>query len=528
MKASRFFLLLCFILVSLCAFELADFSLNQPLPFDADEAHHAARGLDVYDSLRERSLPHLYSSITDQSFYPPLHSLTVAAAYSALGGPSLAASRLPSWIAFLLSIIVTGFAIRMTISKQSKSVPQKFVAYGMGIAAVFAFFSPLSLQNASVCMIEPLSMLVTAGILYMFARYQDELQYSTATALLFGFVFALAALTKYTMLIFVVAPGALALWGIPVFTPKLAHKCALIATLTVLATFGLWLTLSHWEGVWYFLIGFPKRGVALSFAALWTQPAMFLQRCALYPALAVTALAMSVFALAQIRQQRVILFSLLCIFTTLAVLGVSKQQGGRFMLHALPCLWLLCGVGAAQISATWRGGTAMLWSLLLIFCIALPNQRERLHADILRALETKPSSMGMLELVIKSADAAAPVLQIGSNDLFNMESVRWALAAQSGRAFREITVDQFPMDYEKLDKLRYSQPWRAPYDKYRRQIGAGLDKVLQDGVYKTLVIFEGERWLRSADHKAQIAELLSAHPHQIWSDGTNTLTVVQF
>lgn len=527
MKLSRFFLLLCFVLLGIGTQELASFSLRQNLPFDADEAHHAARGLDVYDAVRSGSPGYVYRAIRDQSFYPPLHSLTVAAGYSALGGPSLAASRAPSWMAFLLSLFVTALAIRATICRRS-DIPESAINYGMGVACLFGFFSPLSIQNASVCMLEPLSMLVTALILYIFAQHGDRIDSPLRSGLLVATILIAAMLTKYTMLIFVVGPALLALWGVPLLTPKLAHRAFLIAGAGAALGFGAWLTLSHWEGVWYFLIGFPKRGIAFSFDALLTQPDMFVQRCTLHPVVSFVALGLALFALKYIREQRVVLFSVLCIFATLAVLGVSKQQGGRFMLHALPCLWLLCGLGASRVAAQWRMGKPFLWTMLACMAVLIPLQRERLHADILRALETTHSAADMHAVVRANADAKAPILQIGSNDLFNLESVRWSLAAESGIAFREITVDQFPMNFERLDKLRYSQPWRAPFEKYRRQVDAPLEKALRDGNYKTLIVFEGERWLRRPEDQAQIAALLALHPHVRWTDGKNALTVIQF
>src|SRR5690606_33171385 len=151
----------------------------------------------------------LYASIRDQAFYPPLHSLTVAASYILAGEPSLAASRLPSWIAFLLSVFVTAAAIRRTIEHRRDADLSAYAPYGMGIAILFGFFSPLSIQNASVSMLEPLSMLMTAILLYLFARNEDELRAGLNVPVLFGLVLALSILTKYTMVLFVVAPALL-------------------------------------------------------------------------------------------------------------------------------------------------------------------------------------------------------------------------------------------------------------------------------------------------------------------------------
>ncbi|MBN8548513.1 MAG: hypothetical protein J0M12_04280 [Deltaproteobacteria bacterium] len=528
MKPSALFLILCFLVVGYATFEYSTFSLNQARPFDADEAHHAARGLDVYDGITEGSISNLALAIRDQSFYPPLHSLTVAASYLSFGSPSLVSSRAPSWIAFVLSLFVTALAVRATLAQQSDFDSRNFAAYGMGVALLFGFFSPLSIQNASVCMLEPLSMLMTAILLYYFARYQRLLTYSKPAAVSSGLLLFLVALTKYTLIPFVVAPALVALWGIPRFTPKLAHRSALISGITVGVGFTLWLLVSHPEGVWYFLFGFPKRGATFSLAGLFTQPEMFMLRCALHPLLAALALLIAVISLKFIRAQRVILFSVLCIAATLAILGISKQQGGRFMLHALPCVWLLCGVGAARLAAFRPALVAFPYAILAVFVLNLQSERARIESDILRALETTPADQEMLTFATISANPSQPILQIGSSDRFNIEGVRWSLAAAYGLPFRSIQVDQFPMTVERFKNLKYAQPWRAPFDRARAQISQPLQTVIEQGGYKTLLVFEGERWLRQAENRAQLDAIMATQPHKTWQDEGKSLTVVNF
>jgi len=526
------FLSLTFILVAIACYDLSTFALRQIFPFDADEAHHAARGLDLYDALRSLKPLSIFYAVIDQAFYPPLHSLTVATSYLALDGPSLASSRLPSWIAFLLSILVTSLAVRESLRQSVDIDASRHIPYGMGVALLLSFFSPLSIQNASIVMLEPLSMMMTALIIYIFTRHEGTLQHSAKAALLLGFVLALAILTKYTMIVFVVAPAVVALWGIPGLTSKLAFRATAITSVLVIGLFGGWLLISHWEGVWYFLFGFPKRGVSISLPGLFVQPRMFFERCALDPTFAWIALALGLYSLRQALHQRAILFSILCIVATLTILGVSAQQGGRFMLHAVPCVWFLSGIGAVRFAAqssrylSPMTREAALWVLLLLVSLTAILQRERLQRDILFALETTNASVQMLALVTRSADPKQPILQIGSNDLFNIEAVRWTLSASSGIPYRDLTVDQFPMTHERLEKLRYVQPWSAPFEKYQRLRNSGLRQILEERGYKTLIVFESDRWLRNQANRVQIEQLLGSFPHTRWSDGVNSVLVV--
>jgi hypothetical protein len=83
------------------------------------------------------------------------------------------------------------------------------------------------------------------------------------------------------------------------------------------------------------------------------------------------------------------------------------------------------------------------------------------------------------------------------------------------------------MTYERLERLRYSQPWR-PQEQYRKQIGTSLKKVIADGNYQTLVIFASERWLRKKENSTEIESLKAKFPHQTWSERTSLLTIIHF
>jgi hypothetical protein len=261
---------------------------------------------------------------------------------------------------------------------------------------------------------------------------------------------------------------------------------------------------------------------------------MFLERCALHPLLAWVALALGLYALRQTLHQRAILFSMFCSLVTLAILGISAQQSGRFMLHAVPCIWFLSGVGAARfagqasryLSPTIR--EAALWILLPLVSLTAVLQRGRLQRDIFLTFATTNASVQMLALTARSADPTQPILQIGSNDLFNIEAARWNLSASSGIPYRDLTVDQFPMTHERLEKLRYAQSWSAPYERYQQLRNSGLRQIIEEGGYKTLIVFESDRWLRNQANRVQIEQLLASFPYTRWSNGANSVLVISF
>ena len=119
-------------------------------------------------ALKQASFSAVWQALVRQSFYPPGHSLLVALAYL-IAGPSLAASRLPSVLAFagyaiMLARVTAAFlkTCPLTGSGGRLNLPLS----GALIAAVLAWASPLSIFNAERCMIEAWGLLLLTGLLF--------------------------------------------------------------------------------------------------------------------------------------------------------------------------------------------------------------------------------------------------------------------------------------------------------------------------------------------------------------------------
>lgn len=146
--------------------------------FDVDEANHATDGWEVYHALISRSSHHLYRSVVEQSFYPPVHSFFIAAGY-ALGEPTLAASRLPTVVnmALVLALLVclTGYLAREAANRPSNAW---LLMTSAALVLAFAVTSKAFITNGVLAMVEMTGALL--GLLlvidyFPFEQYEHSL-----------------------------------------------------------------------------------------------------------------------------------------------------------------------------------------------------------------------------------------------------------------------------------------------------------------------------------------------------------------
>ncbi len=179
------------------------------IAFDADEANHALDGWQVYHALSDLAPGALLRALTDQSHYPPVHSLFVTAGYL-VGGPTLAASRLPTVFNLALTLAALAWLTYRLAARGSdlQSRTLWLPVAGSAFAVALAITSEVVVTNSILAMLEMTGallgvlLLLAADKLNVTVRYPRRLTWLLTT----GLLAALLMFTKYSFGLFFV-PG---------------------------------------------------------------------------------------------------------------------------------------------------------------------------------------------------------------------------------------------------------------------------------------------------------------------------------
>lgn len=468
----------------------AEFALEQRHNFDYDEAEHAVWGLRVAMAMKAQDLGALWQSIREQAFYPPLHSLTVAAAYL-LGGVSLATSRLPSFLLFALGLAL----LVLTLSRSLRDVSGGVRRAAIGLILLIAVLSPLMLANASLCMIEGLSLAVSAFFLLVFQRAPGAWNSRPAVVGMgLGGLLCLAALVKYPLLV-MLAPG----WAISIALaePEMGRRrwiiLALTAFITALGGEVAWYFLSDPAQIWYYFFGYPSRGVAHTFAAFLYYPSQLFTSYTAHPVqgtlLCLCALVGARFA----PRQHAARFGAATIITAYLAFSLQAEKGPRYLLPLLPQIWFLTGLGIATVLQRFEklqfpisvAGLALLMAALVP---AVPAIQDRIQ----RAMEGRPEITAITEQMVTALPHAPSVLLIGEGDVFTTRWLRWSIA-------KEQNIPPHALVIEGLRLARQSKP---PEDDLPEDEGSGeappskterlrdeLERQIASGRFSHLLLF---------------------------------------
>ncbi len=498
----------------------AEFALDQRHNFDYDEAEHAVWGLRVASAIEHQDLEELWQSIRQQAFYPPLHSLTVASAYL-LGGISLATSRLPSFLLFALGLMFVAIAL----SRSLKDLPCEIRRTAIGLTLLTAVLSPLMLANASLCMIEGLSLAVSALFLLSFQRAPGAWSRTPKrVGVALGGLLFLAALVKYPLLV-MLAPG----WAISIALaePEMGRArwlmLASTAFVTALGSEVAWYFLSDPEQIWYYFFGYPSRGVAHAFTAFLYYPTQLFTSYTAHPLQGALLTMFAVLGTRFAPTQHVVRFAAATIVTAYLAFSLQAEKGPRYLLPLLPQVWFLGGLGVAlalQRSERLRRPIALgsLIFLVITMTTAVPAIQERIQ----RAMEGKPEITTITEKAVAALPRAASVLLIGEGDVFTTRWLRWSLAKEQKVPPTTLVIEglRLTRPSKRAEDAPRDEEAEPPSPSKTERLREELERQIASGRFSHLLLFVASGRAEKYHEVWRINELRERFPSTSMSEGS--------
>lgn len=428
------------------------------IPFDVDEANHATDGWEVYHALTSGSLYELYRSVVEQSFYPPIHSFFVAAGY-AIGGPTLAASRLPAVVNMVLALVLMVWLTGYLASKDPNcSASDWLPVTGAALVLAFAMTSKVFISNAVLAMVEMTGALL--GLLLVLAS--TEVEQTTGGRVRWS-VLAMAAvvavltfLTKYSFGLFFL-PALLA--GLVTATwPWRVERRAWMAVAGVAAIYllllGGWWLASDPAGILLFFTDHPQYAPLFSRENLFYQVRIWFSGYS--PSWAVASLTLFCAVVGAVRgwrrlAVRVAAWSLLA---GLVVLTISTTDEPRHFLPLAPLVWLLAGLGLLEVlqwlrRQRWGEPLVVVVVVALLILLGVGAQRllASLPARLTASLEGVPAHTALYAYALPRVDLSQPVLLMGDlYDQNNLLAVRWQAATLTNQRPCALEIDYFPFE----------------------------------------------------------------------------------
>jgi 4-amino-4-deoxy-L-arabinose transferase-like glycosyltransferase len=419
---------------------LFETTATSTIPFDTDEADHANAALEL---LYAESPGETIQAIVRQSFYPPLHSLPVALSYASRG-VSLASSRLPSVSFFIFYLGLQFFITRRSCQRISAPHP----TFAGSVTLFFAATSPVVVLTSSLCMLEPLGVLLVSGLLFCLAELEEGGRKTVAVASVFT---TLLFLTKYSFGIFALPALALTLLVPYRAAPPLASRLRVCSyyVLASLIGFSLWIGITDHESAWQFIAGHPSYAPFLSLKNFSFYPIAWFSAYAVDPV--TSCLALLLMGVGAVRHWELlsVRFATLLGVLTVAILTISTTNEQRHMMILAPGAWYLAGLGSLEAWA-WtqkkyvekRLVTGVWLSLLLLNAAFWAGYRiSVLPEKLQKGFEGRPEYTVLQDAIVNNIDPSKPVLVIGTSDQFGTEALRWKFADAAGVRYSEIRVD---------------------------------------------------------------------------------------
>jgi 4-amino-4-deoxy-L-arabinose transferase-like glycosyltransferase len=341
---------------------LADYvQRNATYSFDSDEGVHAFNALRVSAYLRDGDLAGALNDTLRQSFYPPVHPWLLGMVLL-LVNATHANARLVSLALYALDVLLL-YALGRWLARHTR------FPWLAGLMA-----SLLALTSPPLWVLGSLVYLETAGVMFVlvtFWGYWQGVAWRKWGWLVAGLAIMIATLTKYPYGLFLIPPLAVAM-VVQALPTLRRHRLAsqdsgtLIVRLTLLALPSVVMML-----VWI-VLPVTRNGLANYIAATedlaqTAQPSFF-AHMAFYlksvwlqfspsPLIAVGLAA--AFLVSLVRWRNSELWPL-ALFFAWHLVGISVHGGlaQRFLITAMPALWLMGGVWAARVADAWPRWTA--------------------------------------------------------------------------------------------------------------------------------------------------------------------------
>jgi 4-amino-4-deoxy-L-arabinose transferase-like glycosyltransferase len=429
------------------------------IPFDTDEANHAVDGWEVYYALAQRAPGELYTAVTGQGFYPPVHSFFVAVAYAVMG-PTLAASRLPTVVNFALSLLLLGW---FTLWLARRGLIGHPVGHWWALAAAscavaFAITSPVYI-GAAVLVMQEITGALLGLVLLLLAHAAGQTPHGRSWWLKLAAAALVATalcLTKYSFGLFFL-PG-LAAGLITATLPWRAERRAWWSLLLVLAIYGLvlglWWLVTDRASLLLFFTDHPHYAPILSQANLLYLFRLWFAQYAVTPLLAGMSAGLAVVGAIWGWRWLAVRVAVWSILAAVVVLTISPTDEPRHFVPVAPALWGLAGLGlAVLLQRLWQqtgselAPSAALIGLLLLLVIGSIQPARSLPTVLHRQFEGTPALLALHDFALQRVDLTRPVLLLGDfNDQNNLLAIRWRAATQSQRSLWALAVDYFPFE----------------------------------------------------------------------------------
>jgi len=472
---------------------LAHTVANTTIPFDNDEANHALDGWEVYHATVNLAPSDMFLAVRNQSFYPPMHSFFVAAAYL-LAGPSVASSRMPTVINFTLTLLGLVWLTFRIARREDKNPgrPDPWVpAAGAAFAVALAISSHDLVVNAVLCMLEMTGAML-AILLMLIADRVDELRHGparwvgvVAAALTAMVIF----LTKYSFGLFY-GPGLIAALLTATWPWKSGRRAWLeMATVTGIhaTVLTIWLLITHRQTMAMFFTDHPSLVPFWSAENLLYLPKLWLSGYSINAVTGLVAILLSLVGTVHQWKRLPVRVAAWSILTATIMLTISTTNIRRHILVVTPAIWMLAGLGLVKV-LRWlqslpRDGmkVAYLLGFLISFLIiSAIRPASRLHAELVKEFEGLPVYAEMQEFALQQVDLDQPILLIGElTDQNGLLAIRWRAAVISGKSLGHLDIDYFPFgDFDNALRRTNRKPQIASVDPTFswKSLSANLDR----------------------------------------------------
>ena len=427
------------------------------IPFDNDEANHAVDGWEVYHAFTNLNPADLYQSITNQGFYPPVHSLFVAAGYM-FAGPSLVSSRIPTLINFTLTLILLAWLTYKIAYRVSKNAPSgSCLAFaGSATAVSLAVTSEVFVTNSVLCMLEMTGALFGMLLLFIVDQEDETPKQSTRWIRLVSaaFIAMVIFLTKYSFGIFYL-PGLLIALITITWARKTSHRNWFeVAAVVVVYVVGLvlWLLVTDHDTMMLFFIDHSQYTPIFSVENLLYLPRLWFERYSTTPVIASISILLALIGLVRQWKELAVRVAFWSIIAAFVVLTISTTNEPRHILPIAPPIWMLSGLGLVEVLRYLQRHSkgeikviVVLISVSSLIIIGAIKSFNSLQARLIDEFEGESVYSELQNYALQNVDLDQPVLFIGDlSDQNGLLAIRWRAATFANKSTWEMDIDYFP------------------------------------------------------------------------------------
>lgn len=355
--------------VLLCREHVRGYVAQLP-PFHADEAGHALAGARVALAIDAGDPVAAVKHIVSDPFWPFVHAVWLSP-FLLFGGLSVGVARLSSVVAYGASLVVL-YAIAQRISKGARSSDIGIVALALCVC------TPSLWMFAGSVMLESLGTLMTHVAVLLLLELEAHSQVTTLRACVCGLACAAVFLTKYNYGIPVIVTALAAAVSAPVGHLSRAAKGGLIASSIIPCVAWLFCPFPF-RLLWTFDF-LKNRDEGLRGSADW----------GFYPLWVTSEMGVAIAAgvgvglisfVMRCRSRRVWIAAAPALLTVL-MMTLHPNKQNRYILTALPLLYLAAELGLRDAVSRWRKVSSGMWLVLSGVVLLLGDPRGALAADL--------------------------------------------------------------------------------------------------------------------------------------------------